>query len=545
MSVRFWSSLLLVVGVASVASPKVALAETAMSGAATDQQVSFRIVRFEVQGNTRLANEVIERVLAPYQGEGRTAADIKAASRALEDAYRAAGYHAVQVRVPPQEITSGTVVLSVTEVKLGQITLSGNLYHDEENIRRALPALVSGEAPSATTLAENLRLANENPSRRLDVVLAPSSTPGTVDATVKVQDDPVQKVSFSLDNTGNASTGRYRTGVSYQHHNLFNRDQSATLSYTTSPDHLDEVTQLSASYRLPIYSLGDSLDFIAAYSDVSAGTTETVAGPMSFSGAGHTYGARYNHYFPQNGEYTSRLTASLDYRSSTNDCSVGSFGSAGCGSAGADTTVHPVGLTYSGAWNNPTLVADFSLSAAHNISGGSHGSDADFAAARPSPTGEEGASADYALYQLGGSILKILPQDWRLRVAAKGQYTSDALLASEEFGLTGANAVRGFQEREVARDKGYFANLEVYTPALVPAVGSLRFLAFVDYAQGRNVVLTGESVSAVTLGSIGAGFRYDFSRTVMARFDLARVTSGTDTTNAGTSRGHLSVIVTF
>ena len=549
-SVRFLVSLLLVAGVAPVVTPITAMAEGRMSeAAAVGPEIVFRIVRYEVQDNTRLDNGQVERLLAPYLGEERTAADIKAASQALEEAYHKAGYHSVQVRVPPQEITSGTVVLAVNEVKLGQITVSGNRYHDEENIRQALPALVSGLPPSATTLAENLRLANENPSRRLDVVLAQASTPGAVDAAVKVEDQPVQKVAVSLDNTGNASTGHYRTGVSYQNHNLFNRDHSATLSYTTSPDHLDEVTQLSASYRLPLYSLGDSLDFIAAYSDVNAGSTETVAGPMSFSGKGHTYSARYNHYFPLAGEYTSRLTTALDYRSSTNDCSVGSFGSAGCGSAGADTTVHPVGLTYSGAWNKPSLVADFSITAAHNISGGSHGSDADFEASRPSPTGQGGASADYSVYQLSGSILTILPQDWRFRVAARGQYSPDALLASEQFGLAGANAVRGFTEREAARDKGYFTNIEIYTPNLVSALGvaagSLRLLAFVDHAQGRNEELAGESASPISLGSVGAGLRYDFSNMVTARFDLARVIDGTDTTNAGSSRGHLSVIVTF
>lgn len=548
-SVRFWVLLLLIAGVAPVVTPVTAMAEGRVSEAAAGPEIVFRIVRYEVQGNTRLDNDQVERLLAPYLGEERTAADIKAASQALEEAYHKAGYHSVRVHTPPQEITSGTVVLSVTEFKLGQISVSGNQYHDEANIRQALPALIPGMAPSAATLAENLRLANENPSRRLDVVLAMASTPDTVDAAVKVQDDPAQKISLTLDNTGNASTGNYRTGVAYQHHNLFNRDHSATLNYTTSPDHLDEVTQLSASYRLPLYQLGDSLDFIAAHSDVNAGTTETVAGPMSFSGKGNTFGARYNHYFPQAGEYTARLTASLDYRASNNDCTVGDFGSAGCGSASADTTVHPLGLTYSGAWNKPKLVADFSLTAAHNISGGSHGSDGDFAAARPSPLGEGGASADYAVYQLSGSLLTILPQDWRLRMAAKTQYTPDALLAGEQLGLAGANAVRGFQEREVSRDKGYCLNLEAYTPDLMPALGlaagSLRLLAFVDYARGSNEQLAGESDALVTLGSFGGGLRYDFSRRVAAKFDLARVTNGAGATEAGASRGHLTVTVTF
>lgn len=381
------------------------------------------------------------------------------------------------------------------------------------------------------------------------MALALGSEIGTMDAKVKVQDESPQKISLTFDNTGNDSTGMCRTGVAFQHNNLFNRDHAATLSYTTSPDHVGDVTQLSASYRLPLYQLGDSLDFIAAYSDINAGTTTTVAGPMSFSGKGHIYGGRYNHYFPRIGEYTSRLTTSLDYRAYDNTCTVGDFGSDGCGSAAADTTVHPVSLTGCGAWSMSALVADFSATASHNLPGGSHGSDSDFAAARPSPRGNGGASAHYDVFQLNGSVLKIFPQDWRLRFAGRSQFTNDALISGEQLGLSGANIVRGFREREAARDKGYIVNAEFYTPDLASKLGlkdsSLRFLAFVDHARGWNEPLAGEGDSDVTLASAGIGLRYDLQRNLTVRLDWARVTSGAGGSEPGDNRAHLNVVVTF
>ena len=511
--------------------------------------MTFRIAHYRVDGNTLLDASLIEDLLSPYTGEAKSKDDIEQARLVLEQALHKAVHTMVRVITPPQDISDGTVSFLVINFKLGKVTVIGNQYHDKSNILSALPALISGDVPRITALADNLRLANENPSRRLDVALEPSSEIGVMDARVNVHDEPPQKISLTFDNTGNSSTGMYRAGIAYQNNNLFNRDHAATLSYTTSPDHVSSVKQFSASYRLPLYRRGDSLDFIAANSDINAGTTTTVAGPMSFSGKGRIYGARYNHYFARDGEYTSRLISGLDYRAYTNACSVGNFGSAGCGSAAADTTVHPVSLTYSGAWNKPSLMADFSAMVSHNLPGGSHGGDAAFAASRPSPLGKGGASARYDVYQFNGSMLYILPQDWHMRLAVRTQYTPNALIAGEQLGLSGASSVRGFMEREASRDKGYIFNAEIYTPDLASQIGikegSLRLLAFADHARGWNQVLAGETDSGVTLASAGLGVRYDFLGNVSVRLDWARVGSGTSTSKAGDSRAHLGVLVNF
>ena len=45
------------------------------------------------------------------------------------------------------------------------------------------------------------------------------------------------------------------------------------------------------------------MDFIIAHSDVTAGTVQTVAGPLNFSGTGTVYGMRYNQLLARHGEY--------------------------------------------------------------------------------------------------------------------------------------------------------------------------------------------------------------------------------------------------
>lgn len=509
----------------------------------------FDIDRFRVEGNTLVDAVEIDAVLAPYTGKGREYGDVQRAMEALRARYRSAGFSAVWVVAPEQDLDRGVVRLQVIEARVGKVLIEGNRHFDAANIRASLPALIEDASPRAGDISANLQLANESPARQLDVALRPGEKPGVVDATVDVIDVAPFKVFATLDNTGNADTGEYRLGVGLQHANLFNRDHVATFNYVTSPGKASQVSLYSASYRLPLYSLGDSLDFIAAYSDVSAGSTPTVAGPLAFSGKGTVYGFRYNQLLARRGEYSHRLVYGLDYRAYQNQCALGDFGEAGCGPAAADITVRPVSVAYAGNWSRPARISDFFVALSQNLPGANHGRQSDFNAVRPSPTGAAGAPSRYTIARFGASMVNAFESNWQLRGAFAGQYTRDALVSGEQFGIAGATAVRGFHEREIARDTGYFANLELYTPnlsgPLVPGDANLRALVFYDSARAANKPLAGETRQQVSIASMGAGLRLNVQRNFNIRFDLARVMDGGGSKNAGDYRGHVSIYLGF
>lgn len=506
-----------------------------------------RIDRFEVKGNTLLDPALIARVLAPFKGPDRGYSDIQRALEALEGEYRKAGYSAVTVTTPEQEVTSGTVTFQVNEARVAKVVIKGNQYYDAENIRRALPALVEGATPSAPQLSKNIRLANENPTRQMDVALAVGDDENTVDAEVKVRDSSPHKVFMTLDNTGTETTGLYRMGFNYQNNNAFNRDQAMTLNYTTAPGHVSDVTVLSGSYRIPLYTLGDSIDLTAAHSNVNViGTTPTVSGPMLVSN-GNTYSLHYNHYLPRQGEYTSKIIGGIDYRINGCVMNITSPGAA-CTAPAGPVTEHPLSLAYNGNLAKTATVTDYTLTVVHNLPGGQHGGGDDFVNA-------VGASAnpDYTLERFTGSVAGALPRDFQYRVAGNAQYTHDIIPPSESFGLVGASAVRGFIERELNSDKGYVLNLEAYTPEMAPKfgmAGSLRFLAFLDHADGWSgmdyISGTPSSGNHTSATSIGAGFRLNYGTHWTAKLDLGYVTElSTETpvdTKVGDRRGMFSMM---
>ena len=514
----------------------------ALSAAQTER---FDIDRFRIEGNTRLKPDEIEALLKPYTGKQREFEDVRRAIEALRQRYRAEGFGLVWVVAPEQVLDRGVVTLRVIEGRIGKVTINGNRFFDDSNIRASLPALRKDALVRAGDISANVQLANENPAKQVDVVLRPGEKPGVVDAGVDVVDVAPLKAFLTFDNTGNPQTGDTRLGVGAQHANLFGRDHVGTLNYVTSPGKGSQVSLYSGSYRLPLYSLGDSMDFIVAHSDVSAGTVQTVAGPLSFSGTGTVYGLRYNQLLARRGEYSHRIVYGLDYRAYENVCTLGAFGAAGCGPAAVDVTLRPVSVAYSGKWAKPGRISDFYVALSHNIPGAANGQESDFNAARPSPIGGDGAPSRYSILRLGASMVNAFESNWQVRGAFNAQYTRNALVSGEQFGITGATAVRGFLEREIARDTGYFANLELYTPnlagKLVPGEGNLRALLFYDIGRAANNPLAGETKLQSSIASIGVGLRWNIQRNFNLRLDVARVVDAGGSAKSGDVHGHISV----
>jgi hemolysin activation/secretion protein len=491
--------------------------------APADAIVRFDIARFSVSGNTLLPQSAVDAVLAPFLGRQRDFGDVQRALEALEAAYHERGYNVVQVELPEQELNGGVVQLKVVQIKVGRVTVSGNTVFDEANVRRSLPQLREGQTPNLKQVSAGLKLANENPSKKVAMKLQSGELDDEVDVKLEVSDQKTWSGTLNLDNTGSAATGKTHAGVVLQNANLFGRDHVASVQYTTTVEKPSQVSVWGAGYHIPLYELGDSLDLFASYSDVDSGAVAAGLVNLAVSGKGAVYGARYNQAMARREGYESRLVYGLDYKAYKNSVLLAGT------DFGNDVTVHPAGITYLGAWTLPKGEANLSLGYLRNIPGGKLGGSADIDKAR------SGAKAAYQIVRVAAAYSRALGGDWQGRFIFNGQYTPDALIAGEQFGAGGASSVRGFDEREVSNDNGFGLNLELYTPNLWTGHenGQCRMLGFVDAAHAsRNHALPGE-LESTTIASTGLGLRFMLAPTLNVQVDLGHVlragaTPGTD-----------------
>ncbi|MFA9217342.1 MAG: ShlB/FhaC/HecB family hemolysin secretion/activation protein [Sphingomonadaceae bacterium] len=511
------------------ASVLTAAVSTAWAAEPDSAPIRFEISRFDVTGNTLLPAAQIERLLAPFAGKQRDFGDVQRALEALEAAYHTRGYNVVTIELPEQELNRGVVRFHVVQTKIGRVRVKDNQYFDEANIRRSLPALQEGQSPNLKEVSGNLKLGNENPAKKVNLKLQSGEKDDEVDATLEVADERIWKGMLNADNTGTASTGKTHLGFVLQNANLFGLDHVASLQYTTSAEEPGRVKVYGAGYHIPLYALGDSLDFYASYSNVDSGTVAAGVFNLAVSGKGAVYGARYNQGLAKRGQLEARLSYGLDYKAFKN--SVELLGQ----QLGNDVTVHPLSVSYVGTLPLATGELGGTVSVLHNVAGGANGGQDAFTRAR------SGANANYTIVRVGGSLSRVLPGDWQLRALLNGQYTNAALIPGEQFGAGGASSVRGFVEREISNDSGLGLNLEVYTPNLCSnrANWNCRVLGFVDNAYvSRNHALAGE-LTSTSIASAGVGLRFLLSTYVNLQLDYGHVLKAGATGRNDANRLHL------
>lgn len=480
------------------------------------------IQRYVVDAGVPLSEQEMQALLAPFVGSGKSIRDIEAAAAALEKNLRGRGYAFHRVFIPEQKPTDGSIRLGVIQIRVGTVEVTGNNHFSTDNIRRSLGSLKEGEIPQVQTLGRDVTASNANPAKQVTVTFKESTEPNAVDAVIRVKDsDPVSYfASLSLNESvsGDSSTTRTRrVSGGFQHSNLFDRDHVMTVSYTTDPGYPNSVSLIGAYYQFPIYGTG--MNFSAAFtsSDVSSG--RVLQGPNVFDVSG-------------SGQFISlRLTRALN-RVDALQQSIG---------IGLDERYFKNSTTFNGAQIQPNVgsrvlslqytfrdepnwgIVAGGVDYAFNMGGGRANSTANH-------TINGGTKNwDAVRYHVEAATLV---GNWQLSGRLKGQFSGDALIAGEQFGLGGANSVRGFADRVTSGDQGYQWNVE----GMGPALGELKMRPIVFLEGGR---VSSKGGVNDTLMAAGVGLRMAYDKWQLG-VDLAKVLdSNRAATSSSAVRMHL------
>lgn len=493
-----------------------------------------------VEGNTLLPEATLAALTAPLAGQTPDLPALNALAARIQAAYRDAGYGGVVAYVPPQESNDGVLVLRVVEGKLAAVRMSGNQHFSTANVRAGLPHLREGETPRVAAIDRDIQLTNSNPAKHANVSLLAGAKPGEIDADVVVSDESPLRYLIGYNNTGNGMTGRHRLSVGIEHANLFDRDHVATLQFQTSPSEPGRVRIYSGGYRIPLYAHAASFDAFVAHSSVNNGTTATTAGPLTFSGRGTIVGLRANRHLARIGEYDHQLTLGIDRRAYDDDCALGDFGAAGCGSAAVDVTTVPVSLAYTGQQSGAAQAYGFSASIATNAGG---------SAARTFEAARAGAKRRYVLSRFTAFYQQAITPRVSLQARAEVQASAHSLIAAEKFGIGGAASVRGYTERELSGDSGLLLRIEAVGASIDWDSGlRLRPYLFVDHGRVSNrggLPCRGVDATSCHLTGAGFGARLTLPKRASATLDVARAMESGSTSAIGEVRAHAALNLAF
>jgi hemolysin activation/secretion protein len=515
------------------------------NAAAPPPSAAFDLNEIRIDGSTVLPQDQMEEAIYPYLGPGKTVQDVEQARKSLQDAYTKAGFITVSVAQPRWlDKPAGIIGMRVIERRVERLRVTHAKYFVPDAVRAGAPSVAPGTVPNIKAITADLVGLNQLPDRTVQPSLKPGRAPDTVDVDLDVSDKFPLHGTLEANNRYNADTHAERLTASLTYDNFFQRGDSGTVSYTVAPEDVRDAEIESASYlfHIPDSKLSLLFTYLHSNSDVIAlGTTDvagkgTTAGfrlliPLGTTSAGSS---SFTHSFSVGWDY--KRFYELD-KFGTLAC-PGTAQSGDCpfvtsSATNAPVTYYPLNAAYAANWSGPKSTTDVNVSAELGI--GHLGSNAD-----AFDNKRYAATPGFSVLRAGVTREQDLPYDLQLWGSLQGQMTNDPLVSSEQFGLGGADSIRGYLEAESLGDYGVTLQSEFRGPDLRKyvrgPVHSWRFHLFADTGLVNLRQATVGQRSGNGLSSVGVGTRVNLWGYLNGAVQDAQTLNNGPDTKAGTNR---------
>ena len=505
-------------------------------------ETSFDLNEIRVEGDTVLPQEQVEEVVYPFLGPGKTAKDVEAARGALQNAYKNAGY--VTVSVGPGrwvDHAGGVISLAVLERRVGRLRVTHARYFVPDAVREGAPSLAPGTVPNMKKVTQDLVGLNQLPDRTVQPSLRPGRRPDLVDVDLDVSDTLPLHGTLELNNRNNADTSALRVNASLTYDNFFQRGDSGTISYSVDPDAVRDSEIESASYLFHIPDSKLSLLFTYLHSDSNV----VALGSTDVAGRGDTAGFRL--LIPlgtttdgAGGSFTHSFSVGWDYKKffelDTFDINQPASSSS-VPPVTAPVTYYPLAAAYAANWTGPKSTTDLNLSLTLGLN---HlGSDTE-----QFDNKRYMAVPGFSVFRATLTREQDLPDDVQAWGSISSQISNTPLVSSEQFGLGGADSVRGYYEAEALGDYGVSLQTELRSPDLKKylqsrlghALHSWRFHLFADTGvAGIRDATAGQRTSS-GLSSVGIGTRVNLWGYLNGAVQDAQLLNNGPDSRAGTNK---------
>lgn len=464
----------------------------------------FTLSKVVLDGSSVYSQDEINRFLKKFYNQETSFRDLNDINRALTKKYRDDGYIFSRTELSPQKIKDGVVRINVLEGRIGNVTVTGN-YKDPTNLIQTLANKIKSSGPANTnTLERYLLLINDIPGITAKSILEPSATSGAGDVIINVEQDLVEG-SLSIDNRGSGYLGRARATAVGTVNSLFTVDDRTTLRGILSGDR-EELKFGDLTHERQIGSEGTSVKLRLAKTATEPGKELKV---FPVEGESNLLDLEVAHPFLRSRQYNVNFYAGFNGTNSETDVATLNV---------AKDKVRSVRLGSRADFSDELAgINAFDLTFTKGV---------DWFGATENGAGRSKANGDQEFFKtnLTASRLQSLGNGFSLNASASGQYSSDALLSSEEFSVGGSDFGRAFDSGEIAGDKGVSGALELR----YGAASSLEFVeayevyGFYDIGKVWNKDLLVTEVASQSLASAGVGTRLNLAYDVSGNVELSK-----------------------
>ncbi len=493
-----------------------ALIETEENEKEVDQPgVSFELKAVHVSGMTIFDPERLTFVWKPYVGKKVDFRDLNNIVRLIKRVYRDLGYLTTTAYLPPQDINSGVVEISVVEGKRGNLSVEGNRYFSTPSIAKYFHTY-RGEVMDMGEIEKDVSRLNQNKDLGVTTVLSTGENPQEVDMILKAQDYLPYHVSIGTDNQGSNLTGRFRRLVNISTSNLTGNEDNLTFNGAYSD--LSQGNYLS--YQTPVGTYGTKLGLDAGYFQGLLGQqyksldvtnyTEFFDPNASFE----LYQSEDTQVHLRSGMQIKHINKKIAFAQVTNE----------------DLRLPYLALDI--IRMDPLGQTSFSPEISTSMPGFLGGSRGD-----NSRSSRPGVDKFFTKYDQYISRNQVMPWGSYMQIRSQIQFASRTLPTSEQLQLGGESSVRGYPEGDFLADSGGDMEAEWYFPMYgMPASWQLfgtrlkndiEPFIFYDMGGGRLIKVNSGETRTRFLSGTGAGVKIHLKKNMYLKLEWA-VATGDD-----------------
>lgn len=507
--------------------------------------------------------EEFAKLMQPHFGKNITDDLVRKIGTDIANYVKAHDRVTTSLSIPKQDATRGTLRLILRTGRYRNVVFKGNKWFSSELLQSKL-GVQPGDEILVSTLEGSLNWINANPFRRTQAIINNvAGDPSKVDLIVAVQERVPLRLVASYDNSNVKILGDNKYSFSLQHANVWGLDHQLTYQYTTC-DRSDFYQAHSLDYRIPL-PWRHYLQFLGAYSRVHPKIPTTSNVPVFQKGENMIADLRY--ILPiAKGKWDMEFTAGFDFKHANNSLEFGG--------QNADFKKYQIAqFTLGNTIVRSDKWGSWAMSTNVNVSPGNltpFNDDWWFGATEGEGKSQKllgartGATAYYVYATISLQRSTALGKSgWEHALRATYQITNRNLVPSEQMSLGGMGTVRGYPERTLTGDTGYFVSSEFLSPVqkvTLPkkifnaAAIQARGLAFFDCGEVSLLHLAPSDIFNDPQMSVGAGLRASLANRLSISADwgwrLKRPTpfkdgEGKEAPRPSAMRGHVRVILAF
>ena len=453
---------------------------------------SIAVKAITFSGNTAFSSTELTPLVADLVGKTATLAELNAAAAKVRDYYRSRGYFLAQAYLPRQDVTSGSIEITVLEAYAGKVKATNKpaARLKESFAQSVLNAnLKPGTALTEAALERPLLILSDLPGVDVKSSLGAGAAVGTADIEVDVANTPVPAEGSFLpitratngfvtggidaDNHGSTFTGAYRLGATVAVNNATGYgDQISIRTQLTLENTRTNLARIA--WQTPVGYYGTQVG--VSYSKLNYLLIKDFA-PLKAEGDA----AMASVYATQPVVRSRNLnvSAQLGYDSKRLEDRVQSVNST------ETRRINLARLGLAGDWRDSLLGGGLNTFNLGLTSGKVSIDQADTALADQAPGGAN-TLGTFSKTNLDVLRLQTITNNINLLASLNAQFASRNLPSAEKMSLGGPNGgtgIRAYPGGEASGDEGYVGTLEArYTnPAWTIGSASTIVSAFYDY----------------------------------------------------------------